>query len=290
MTTPGGSSKLVDVGPLIEKRPWVGDLAIFNMLIYGEPGEGKTPLIATVVDVPEMMPALLIDCDMGTLSIRKVEGLHTIHLATYASTKGILHWTALEQIYAWLCLGDHEYKTVILDGGTDLMRYCELACIAVGVARKADGDKTHDPELAELADYRRMYERMKRTYMKFRELTTKDKRRLNFIATAHEGKLKDERTGALTIQPLFIGKSAVMITSVFDIVARLASVGDTPSKPTAAIKATSASGNEKNTKYLVPSISGRARGRDRTGTLGVRIANPTMKVIYERISKGEMTT
>src|SRR5690606_38791081 len=133
-----------DLREFVEESPWVGDYAVFNMLIYSEPGEGKTPLVASVVEVPEMMPALLIDCDNGTLSARHYDTLHTIHLVKLAAQKNVTPWRALELIYAWLRFGDHEYKTVILDGGTDLQMFCEMDCILVGQEKKISDGKDHD--------------------------------------------------------------------------------------------------------------------------------------------------
>lgn len=257
-------TKFVDITSYIEKDPWSGVHAVFNMLVYSEPGEGKTPFLATVIDVPRMVPALLIDCDSGTLSVRESKGLNTIHLLARSTEKGILAWDILEEIYAWLVLADHPYKTVMLDGGTELQRFCELSCISLAIKKRAEDGKDHDLELAELGDYRRLQERMRRTYTKFRDIVTKDGRRVNFIATAHEGKLKDDLTGAITIQPLFTGKLAPMAASVFDIVARLKTTED-------------------GKKFLVPHLEGRARGRDRSRSLGNTIENPTMAKIAEKI-------
>ncbi len=168
VSTPTGDAPL-DLSRFV-KPPWAGEYAAFNMMVYGEPGEGKTPLLGTVVDVPIMMPALLIDCDSGTLSIQDKEELNTIHLAPFALELSeerkisVSPWVALEEIYRWVLLGDHGYHTIMLDGGTDLQRYCELECIAYGIAHKG-ADKSHDEELAELADYRRIQERMKRMYI-----------------------------------------------------------------------------------------------------------------------------
>jgi hypothetical protein len=268
----GKKGKTLDVSEYIDGSPWDGEYATFNMMIYGEPGEGKTPLLGSVVDVPSMLPALLIDCDSGTLSIRNRDGLNTLHLSKMAAQlsneqgKEISPWRALEEAYRWLTQDDHEYKTVMLDGGTEIQRYCELECIAYGIEKKQSGD--HDPELAELADYRRIHERMKRMYMRFRDLQTKDGRRINFLATAHEGKAKDDLSGKMYIQPLFIGKATVLISSVFDILARLT---------------TSDVGSKKDVKVLVPAVNGTARGRDRSGSLGGFVEDPTMAKLAEKI-------
>jgi hypothetical protein len=234
------------------------------MLVYGEPGEGKTPFLATVVEAPTMMPALLIDGDSGTLSIREVKGLATVHLSEMATKEKIDEWSALERMYSFLKFAKHDFKTVLLDGGTDIEKACEN-----NILSNMTGDRAgRDQELAELSDYRRIQERMKRMYMRFRDIVTVDGRRMNFISTAHEAKGKHPITQAVTIQPMFLGKGAVIIPALFDIVARLVTEEDK---------------DKKQVKYLVPSLEGRTRGRDRSRALGAHLQDPTMKKIAELI-------
>lgn len=265
------NKSVVDVSEFITE-PWSGDYAAFNALIYGEPGEGKTPLLGTIVDEPRMMPAILINCDSGTLSIRERKQLKTIHLSLMASQlsqeqeKNVSEWNALEYIYTWLRTGEHDFKSVLLDGGTDLEQFCEISCLSYGIDHK-DINKEHDPELSELADYRRIQNRLKRMYMRFRDIKTFDGRKMNFIATAHEGKLKDS-TGSIMTQPLYIGKGTVMVQSVFDIVARLST--EEPSKG-------------KEVKRLTFKPSGRSRSRSRVKELGDYIDGPTIKKIADKI-------
>jgi len=253
----------------IHSRPFSGEFIVFNMMVYAEVGEGKTPLLGSVVDVPEMMPALLIDGDAGTLSIREIDNLDTIHLLELAASKSCDAWTALEFVYNFLCRGEHAYKTVMLDGGTDIERFCEENILSNASGNRAD----RDTEMAELGDFRRIQERMKRMYTRFRDLRTIDRRRVNFIAAAHESKGKDPITLKPVVQPMFIGKGAVLMPSRFDIVARLVTKEE----------------GGKPVKYLVPSLEGRSRGRDRSKTLGREMKDPNMSKIAEAIfSKQEV--
>ncbi len=273
MTTASRSTQVTDISEFIDDSPWLGDYAVFNMMMYSEPGEGKTPILGTVVDCERLMPALLVDCDSGTLSIKGVKGLNTLHLHDVAARLSVKErrvvtpWGALEGVYNWLRVGKHEYKTVMLDGGTDIERACEIDSISWGIENR----EKHDIELASLEDFRRIQNRMKRMYMRFRDLKTIDGRRLNVVATAHEGKRKDENTGRVEIQPLFIGKGAPMMASVFDIVGRLIR--------------TSVNGKD-DVLCLVCKVheKGKARGRDRSGGFknGI-VENPTMTKIAEAI-------
>jgi len=269
------SGKQMDLEEYIDDSPWLGDYAVFNMMIYAEPGEGKTPLLGSVIDCERMMPALLIDCDSGTLSIRKNENLKTIHLSEMAAQmtlkekREISPWNCIELIYSWLRTGQHNFRTVMLDGGSEIEKHCEMECISYAINTRLTDGKNHDPELAELGDYRRIQSRMKRMYMRYRDIITVDGRRVNLIATAHESMKRDDTSGMMTIQPMFLGKGSPMITSVFDIVGRLAVV-DTKEK--------------KEVKCLVCKIVGKARGRDRSGGFKEGyIAEPTMLKVANSI-------
>jgi hypothetical protein len=262
------SETKVDVSKFVEEKPWSGEYSAFNLMIYGDPGIGKTPLVCTVTECESMLPALLIDCDEGTLSVQETEMLDTIHLTKMSvemsreDIDNISAWNALEEIYRWLRFGDHKYRTIILDGGTEVERHCELSCITHGTNYKKSGD--HDPELAELADYRRIQDRMTRMYKRFRDLRTRDSHRVNFIATAHEGKRKDENSGKIMSQPLYIGAGTTKVQSAFDIIGRLTIL-------------------DNGKKRIIWKLQPTAKARDRSGNLGDSMDDPSMAKIYEKV-------
>lgn len=282
ISAPSATETVVLPEGSLHSSPFDREYGVFNMMIYGEVGEGKTPLVGSVVDVEEMMPALLIDCDEGTLSIRDITELDTVHLPELAvkltearraplreknpaaaAKINVDEWGALEHVYNFLRGGEHQYKTVILDGGSDLEKFCENNILSNPNEKRAD----RDAELAEIGDYRRIQERLKRTYTKFRDVRTRDGRRMNLLATAHEAKGQDPQTMKPSFQPMYIGKGKVLISSRFDIVARLVTVEE---------------GNRR-VKYLVPSLEGRTRGRDRSRALGDKMQDPSMRKIYDLI-------
>lgn len=267
---------VLDLKGFIEKSPWVGEYAVISALIYGDPGMGKTPLVGSVVEVESMCPALLIDCDSGTLSVRDRDSLQTIHLPLLANQLAaklntqVSDWKAIEYIYSFLRFGDHDFKTVILDGGTDIQRACELDCIEYSMDKVS---RDRDPELSEIGDYRRVYERLKRMYMRFRDIKTAKGGRLNLIATAHEEIRKVDMTGQVVIIPSFFGKGAFMVSSVFDLVLRLTTKQEKNSN--------------KVTKLLVTCLEGRTRARDRSWSLPSSIEDPTFRKIIDGIQKGK---
>lgn len=268
-----------DITSYIDDGPWLGDYAVCSMMIYSEPGEGKTPLLGTVTDCERLMPALLIDCDSGTLSIRSITGLKTIHLDVMADkmsvelmekasttqerkNASVSQWGAIEAIYNWLRLAEHEYKTIMLDGASEIERFCEMETISDRI-----DDKGREAELAELGDYRLIRNRMKRMYMRFRDINTIDGRKINLFATAHEGRRQEN--SKIAIQPLFIGAGGPLISSTFDIIARLTREKDDDVDPMLVCKV-----HEQ----------GKGRGRDRSGGIsGGVIKSPTMSKIADAI-------
>ena len=70
-----------------KENPFIGELDIvhpaeavpyLNMLIYGNPGVGKTTLLGTAQDHPETTPMLLIDVEAGVTTLRKRKDIDVI--------------------------------------------------------------------------------------------------------------------------------------------------------------------------------------------------------------------
>ena len=62
------------------------DIGPLRLLAYGPSGCGKTHLMGTVAEVPEMCPALFIDFDRGTRTLRQFAQMgevHVIHVDNY---------------------------------------------------------------------------------------------------------------------------------------------------------------------------------------------------------------
>ena len=78
-----------------------------SILIYGDAGRGKTWLAASVSEVAEFGPVLLIDAEGGSSAIaRDFKDVDVIQVETHQQ---------FQAVYDWLSSGDHKYKTVIID-------------------------------------------------------------------------------------------------------------------------------------------------------------------------------
>lgn len=83
--------------------------ATINMMLYGDPGVGKSTLAGSAHEVDWMRPVLHVDIENGALALkRKYPDLHTVRVKTFAQ---------LWKIYVALVKGTTEtkYRTVILD-------------------------------------------------------------------------------------------------------------------------------------------------------------------------------
>lgn len=85
-----------------------------NILLYAEPGTGKTTLAATAQAHPDMSPVLVLNIEGGLLSIQNVPGIEAEDI------KSVAH---LEEIF-WKLINKEEgydkYKTVVIDSGSEV--------------------------------------------------------------------------------------------------------------------------------------------------------------------------
>jgi hypothetical protein len=102
-TRRGRNDKAGDYRAVAKKIKPVGDLEPeFNIVLYGQPGSGKTTVAATLPT-----PILFIDCsEKGTDSVRDVKGVDVLRAET---------WEEVDLIYWFLKKGKHKYKSVVMD-------------------------------------------------------------------------------------------------------------------------------------------------------------------------------
>ncbi len=78
-----------------------------SILLYGDAGRGKTWLAASISQVADFGPVLLIDVEGGSSAIaRDFKDVDVIEVETHQQ---------FQAVYDWLMTGDHKYKTVIID-------------------------------------------------------------------------------------------------------------------------------------------------------------------------------
>lgn len=85
-----------------------------SLLVYGTTGSGKSQLLTTISDVPEMLPALVVVCDNSEIT------LATAMSDKFKIIKGGL--SVLEQVLDIATEKTNPYKTIAIDNLTSLQR------------------------------------------------------------------------------------------------------------------------------------------------------------------------
>jgi phage nucleotide-binding protein len=137
-----------------------------KILVYGDPGVGKTVLAGSSTRVAEMCPVLLIDVEGGSMSLEKdYSDIDVVRVMT---------WDDLFKVYSALAKGDTGYKTVILDSISEMQKLS-----MAGIMRKLLQEKPDsDPDVPGLKQYMQNTEQMRRFIRAFRNLE------MNVIFTA----------------------------------------------------------------------------------------------------------
>jgi len=160
----------------------------FNCLLVGESGVGKSPYAATLEHCEQTSPCLLLDVDVGSMSIIEEPIPSIIEIDS---------WSKVQSVYALLKKPDWdklaeltgreaEYKSVVIDSGTEL-EY-KLRSLVVG---ESGG------EIPEQQHYLKTQERFRRLYRAFRDLP------MSFVMTAGVRELKDDVAGIVRHFPAF---------------------------------------------------------------------------------------
>ncbi len=167
----------------------------FNCILYGESGVGKTPFAGTLQACDKTSPCLLLDVDMGAMSLSNPS----------PTVLAIDHWGQMTVIYDklsrqdWQGLADYigkesgvsveplEYRSVVIDSGTELEYTLRREVV------KESGNE----EIPSQPDYLKTQERFRRMYRSFRDLP------ITRVTSAGIRELKEESTGVVKRSPDF---------------------------------------------------------------------------------------
>jgi len=227
------------------------------MIIYGDPGSGKTVLAGSSDQVPDMRPVIFIDIEGGTFSIReRFPEVEVVRVET---------WNDMQKIYDALLMEDHEYNTVVLDSLTEIQKFSMYNIMEFTV--KKDPDR--DPDVPSMREWGKNIEQIRKLVRAFRDLP------MHTVFTALAKTDKDNKTGSVKTMPSLSGKLAAEVSAFVDIV---------------GYQYTKVMEDELR-RFLLTTATDRYVAKDRSDHLSPTLENPTMKDIFESaLSKGDEST
>lgn len=232
-----------------------------NVIVYGDPGTGKTVLAGSAEAVEPMGPVLLIDCEGGTFSLRSF--YPNIRIVRVKS------WDDMQRLYDQLRRGDHNFKTVILDSLTEIQKF-SMGEIMKDVVRK---EPDRDPEVPSVREWGKSGEQIRRLVRGFRDLP------MNVIFTALVNEDRNQKTGKVTFRPSLPGKLSREVPGYVDLVFYLYK-RDIPNP-----KHVDGSDEPQtiNARLLLTTATEEFVCKDRSNNLPPVIVEPTMQVIYNAV-------
>lgn len=131
-----------------------------KLLVYGDPGIGKTTFAATGESHPQMKNTLFVNIEGGMLSIANTDADATEQLHNVDSVEEVF-WNLAQKTKGW----DH-YQTVVVDSATELQTM-DLEGIVKAAKKK---NKSRNLDDIYLEDYGKSTARLKRIFRQFRDL------------------------------------------------------------------------------------------------------------------------
>ncbi len=222
-----------------------------NMLVYGNPGVGKTVLAGSADAVPELRPVLILDVEGGTFSIReRYPDVDVVRVQT---------WPDMQKVYDALYKMEHEYQTVVLDSLTEIQKFSMYRIMASVLKEHPD----RDPEVPSIREWGKNIEQIRRLVRAFRDLP------MNVVFTALAATDKDNKTGLVTTRPSLSGKLAMEVGGFVDILLYM------------YIKRV----DDDNQRLLLSAGTEGQIAKDRSDNLPPVIVNPDMQTVYDHIFK-----
>jgi phage nucleotide-binding protein len=227
-----------------------------NMLIYGDPGVGKTRLAGSADAVPELRPVLFVDVEGGTLTLRDVY--------PDCDVVRVTNWPELQAIYDELRAGLHSYRTVVIDSLTELQQFNMEQLIL----NKSAEDPDTDEDIATLRDWQRSGTQVRKFIRAYRDLP------ITTIFTALLKNDKDKLSSKVSKKPSLPGKMADQVAGMFDLVAYMYK------------KSIETSDGVEERRLLLTAATETITAKDRSGKLPTVMPEPTMLDMYNIMIKG----
>jgi AAA domain len=227
-----------------------------NVMVFSEPGVGKTHLLGTAMDHPDTHPLLILDIDGGVTTLRKRTDIDVIQVRSFAQLVKVYTdlYGAIDKD------GKLPYKTIGLDTFSELGKL-DLATINKAFA---ESNPNIDEDVPDQRSYYKSGNHMRKITRGFRDLPC------NTFYMSH---LTAERDGMqrLCYYPQFPGKLRSDLPGFLDV------VGYMRAEVT----------GQEITRYLQVQKTATVAAKDRTGALGGILENPTIPMMWELLKEKE---
>lgn len=237
-----------------------------NILIYGDPGSGKTYLAGTAQDVPEMADVHVFNIDGGIMTLASRGDIHATDIHTADD---------LEHELFRIVNKDPKYaktKTVVIDNITELQTLVLEGITTKEFADRRKKDKNYSIDEVYLEDYGVSGKRLARILRGFRDLP------MHVLFLAHK---KDKmRKGTNTLEeskPNLTDKLCTAVMGYMDCVFYLYTADEVVGNDETGYK-------NVTHRYLLTqplnNFAAKTRGTDFAGRLGAIVKDPTMPMIF----------
>jgi phage nucleotide-binding protein len=230
---------------------------VLNILVYGQPGSGKTVLAGSADSVPEMRKVLYIDFESGILPLRdRNPDLEVLPISGEDDGRG---WYQLQQVYDTLHKGDHDYRTVVIDSLSEVQKLSMYAIMTKLIKDKPDRNR----DVPDKREWGINLEQCRRMIRGFRDLP------LNTIVVCHEKTDVDQITSKRLTMPKLTGQLPLEVAGFFDEVLYLyVKEGD----------------DKRMVRKVLTGANGAHIAKDRSDKLPLVISDPDMQKIYQLIT------
>lgn len=214
------------------------------MLVYAKHGVGKTTLIASAVDVPEMNDVLMIDAESGEMSlesnprVKLADKIDRVRVSSFQQVAHVQEFLKahclhrdnnnidglknLESRFTGVPVSEIEtprrYKTVLIDSVTEVNQFVMYQIMGQATDMKlteANGDAA-DMEVARFEEFRKSNQMMQLLIRAYRDLP------INVLMVCSEQYTQDE-VKKFHYTPALTGKLSSQIQGFVDIVGYLKS-------------------------------------------------------------------
>lgn len=175
-----------------------------NLLVYGEPGTGKTTLAATAQDSEYGSKVMFLDIEGGTRSISDRTDIALFQPQNWDDIRRMLVWLEEDGVY-----NGERIRTVVMDSITEAQKFASEEVM----------QDAKNPDFASLQDYGKINQKLTSMVRVYRRLA--QQQGMNIVFTSLEKQEKDEISGIVSVRPDLSPRASQGVCGSVDAVGRL---------------------------------------------------------------------